>query len=71
MWEALKSKKFKAFLGGVLIALGSALAEKIGWNQAIISIVMLVMSYLGVETAVDIARAKFTAENYRQSKKKR
>ena len=56
--DALKSKKFQAFLGGVLIALGSALSGKLGWNQAIVSIVILVLGYLGIEGSVDIARAK-------------
>jgi len=56
--NALKSKKFQAFLGGILIALGSALAGKLSWNQAIISIVVLVLGYLGIEGSVDIARAR-------------
>lgn len=61
MWEALKSKKFKAFLGGVLVALGSALAGKVGWDSAMISIVVLVLAYLGIQGALDIAKAKADA----------
>ena len=58
MWEKLKSRKFQALIGGILIALGSALGEKIGFSQAIIAIVTLIIGYFGIEGAVDIARAR-------------
>jgi len=54
----LGDKKLRAVLGGILIALGSALAEKIGWGQAVISVVVLILGYLGIETGTEIARMK-------------
>ena len=58
MSKKFASRKFQALIGGILIAFGSALANKMGWDQSIISIVVLIMSYFGVEGAIDVARIK-------------
>ncbi|MHA1329996.1 MAG: hypothetical protein ACTSR2_02855 [Candidatus Hodarchaeales archaeon] len=65
-----KSKKFNAFLGGVLIALGSALTGQIEWGKAIIDIVILVLGYVGVEGAVDVARIKAEIETIKLERAK-
>lgn len=54
MWEALKSKKFKAFLGGLLIILGGMLTGKVGVSEGITAMIPLILAYIGVQGAIDL-----------------
>lgn len=53
MWESLKSKKFKAFLGGMLIILGGMITGKMEIAQGIIAMIPLILGYIGVQGAID------------------
>jgi len=57
--DKLKSRKFLALVGGVLIAIGTALTGEIAWSQSINAIIILVVGYLGVEGAIDFVRVKY------------
>lgn len=57
-WEKLKSRKFQAFLGGILVAIGSMLTGELSVLNGVIAIVVLALGYMGIEGAVDYAKAK-------------
>ena len=52
-----RSRKFLAFLGAVLIAIGGILTGEVTVLQGLIAIVTSAVVYMGAEGAVDVARA--------------
>jgi len=56
--ERLKSRKFLSMVGAVLIALGSAISGAIEWSQAVTTVILAVLAYIGVEGAIDYKTAK-------------
>lgn len=56
--DKLKSRKFQAFLGGVLIALGSMLTGELSMMNGVMAVVVLVLGYMGIQGAVDYRNNK-------------
>lgn len=54
----LASKKFQALLGSILLTISIAIANGISWQQAQLSVVILVAGYLGMQGAIDLKRLK-------------
>ena len=59
----IASKKFQALLGAVLLTISTAIAHGVSWQQAQLSVVVLVAGYMGVQGIIDFQIKKNKTKN--------
>lgn len=58
IYRNLASKKFQALIASILFTISTAIATGISWDQAQLSVVILIVGYLGVQGAIDFKGKK-------------
>jgi len=55
LWQRLQSRKFLLIVAAIILIVTMALNGEITWAQAVYWLVPVVLGYLGVEGAADVA----------------
>jgi len=58
IYRNLASKKFQALIASVLLSISTAIAQGITWQQAQLSVIVLIAGYISVQGYIDYTKAK-------------